>query len=476
MCYYLYKVIFLIKREGIILSELSIIIDKQKEFFYKNETRTIEFRVNQLKKLRKILKENEDKVLEALNKDLRKSSFEGYATEIGLVYDEINYALSNLRKWMKRERVKGSLLHYPSKNYIYKEPYGVVLIIGPFNYPFQLIMSPLVGAIAAGNCATIKPSEHSIATSRVIESIINDNFLSDYIKVIEPSGGKEVVSSLLDLKFDYIFFTGSVRVGKIVMEKASKNLIPVTLELGGKSPCIVDKDANVKMSAKRIVWGKFINSGQTCIAPDYLLVHKEIREEFLKEAVNEIKLQFGENNKESLDYPRIISEREVDRLSSYINEGDVYYGGEVIRQEKYISPTILINIKTEGKINEEEIFGPILPVYEFSELEEVLNGIKYKEKPLALYYFSENKEKIERVLEESTSGGVTINDTIIHVASMKLPFGGVGNSGIGGYHGKFSFDTFTHNKSVVKRGTFIEFPFRFPPYKERFNLIKKIMK
>lgn len=460
----------------IILSELSIILDKQKDFFFRNETRSIEFRISQLKKLKEIIKINEKAVLEALNRDLRKSNFEGYATEIGLVYEEINYAIKNLKKWMKKERVKGSLVNYPSKNYIYKEPYGVVLIIGPFNYPFQLIMSPLVGAIAAGNCSILKPSEHSIETSKVIESIINDNFSSEYIKVIEPSGGKEVVSSLLDLKLDYIFFTGSVRVGKIVMEKVSKNLIPVTLELGGKSPCIVDKDANIKMSAKRIVWGKFLNAGQTCIAPDYLLVHKEVKEELLKAVINEIKSQFGENNRESLYYPRIISEREVDRLSSYIKDGDIYYGGEVIREEKYISPTILTNINAEGKINEEEIFGPILPVYEFSEIDEVLRNIKNKEKPLALYYFSENKYSIEKVLKESTSGGVTINDTIIHVVSNNLPFGGVGNSGIGGYHGKFSFDTFTHNKSVVKRGTFIEFPFRFPPYKDRFKLIKRVMK
>lgn len=458
------------------MNELSIIIEKQKEFFFRNKTREIDFRIAQLKKLRKIIKKNEDKILESLDKDLKKSKFEGYATEIGLVYEEINYAISHLKKWIKRERVKGSLVYYPSKNYIYKEPYGVVLIIGPFNYPFQLIMSPLVGAIAAGNCVIIKPSEHSIDTSKVIESIINNNFPSEYIKVIEPSGGREIVSSLLDLKFDYIFFTGSVRVGKIVMEKASKNLIPVTLELGGKSPCIVDKDANIKMSAKRIVWGKFINAGQTCIAPDYILVHKEVKEEFLKEVVKEIRSQFGQNNRQSLDYPRIISEREVDRLSSYIEEGDIYYGGEVIREEKYISPTILINIKATGKINEEEIFGPILPVYEFTEIDEVLKSNKYKEKPLALYYFSEDKKSVEKVLKESTSGGVTINDTIIHVASIKLPFGGVGNSGIGGYHGKFSFDTFTHSKSVVKRGTFIEFPFRFPPYKDKFKLIKKIMK
>lgn len=459
------------------MSELSTIIDKQKEFFYKNETRTIEFRVNQLKKLKKILKENEDKVLEALNRDLRKSSFEGYATEIGLVYEEINYAIRNIRKWMKRESVKGSILYYPSKNYVYKEPYGVVLIIGPFNYPFQLIMSPLVGAIAAGNCVTIKPSEHATNVAELIERIITENFNSEYISVVEPSGGKEVVSELLNLRFDYIFFTGSVRVGKIVMEKAAKNLIPVTLELGGKSPCVVDKDANIQMAAKRIVWGKFINAGQTCVAPDYLLVHRAVRQELLEQIVKEIKLQYGEDIRESQDYPRIISDKEVDRLVSYINQGEIYYGGEVIKQEKYISPTILIDINNDAHINEEEIFGPILPVYEFSEIDGVLKSLQNKEKPLALYYFSENKGNIEKVLLNSTSGGVTINDTVIHVASLNLPFGGVGNSGIGGgYHGKYSFDTFTHNRAVVKRGTFIEFPFRFAPYKDRFKLLKKFLK
>ena len=372
--------------------------------------------------------------------------------------------------------VKTSIMYFPAKSYIYKEPYGVVLIIGPFNYPFQLVVSPLIGAIAAGNCAILKPSEHTVATSKVLEKIINDNFDEKYLKVVDPLGGKEVVTELLESNFDKIFFTGSVRVGKIVMEKAAKKLIPITLELGGKSPCIVDKDANIKMSAKRIVWGKYLNAGQTCVAPDYLCVHKDIKDELLKEMVKEIKLQFGEDNRKSLDYPRIIRVEEVDRLSGYINEGEVYFGGEIIREEKYIAPTILTNIKEGSKILEEEIFGPILPVYEFNNLQDVLDKINEGHKPLALYYFSESQEQIEKVLKESTSGGVTINDTILHVSSSFLPFGGVGNSGMGSYHGKNSFQCFSHSKSVLKRGTFTEFSFRFAPYKDKIKLVRKVFK
>lgn len=452
------------------------ILKEQKSYFYSKETQSIQFRINTLIKLKEILKKNEEIILDALKMDLGKSYFEGYATEIGMVYEEINLAIKHLKKWTKPKKVRSSIIYYPSKSMIYKEPYGVVLIIGPFNYPLQLVLSPLVGAIAAGNCAILKPSEHSINTSMVIEKLINENFNPNHIKVINPQGGKEVVSKLLELDFNYIFFTGSVRVGKIVMEKASKKLIPVTLELGGKSPCIVDKDANIKKSAKRIVWGKFINAGQTCVAPDYLYIHKDIKDRFLEEVVKEIKIQFGENQIESEDYPRIISEKEVNRLSEYMNEGNVYYGGKVVASEKYISPTILTDIKEGSKILEEEIFGPIFPVYEFDNIEEVLNKVNSGDKPLALYYFSEDKNNIEYVLKNTSSGGVTINDTIIHVASAYLPFGGVGSSGIGSYHGKASFDTFSHNKSVLIRGTFIEFNFRFSPYKNKIKYIKNILK
>jgi len=452
------------------------ILEAQKSYYRSNETLNLDFRIRQLGKLKSVIKENEGIILKALKEDLYKSDFEGYITEIGILYEEINLAVKNLRKWAKREKVKTSIMYFPATSYIYKEPYGVVLIIGPFNYPFQLVVSPLIGAIAGGNCAIVKPSEHTVVTSKVLEKIINDNFDEKYIKVVDPLGGREVVTELLESNFDKIFFTGSVKVGKIVMEKAARKLIPITLELGGKSPCIVDKDANIKMSAKRIVWGKYLNAGQTCVAPDYLYVHKDIKDELLKEMVKEIKLQFGEDNRKSLDYPRIIRVEEVDRLAGYIDEGEVYYGGEIIREAKYIAPTILTNIKDGSKILEEEIFGPILPVYEFNNLQDVLDKINDGQKPLALYYFSQSQDQIEKVLRESSSGGVTINDTILHVSSSFLPFGGVGNSGMGSYHGKNSFLCFSHSKAVLKRGTFIEFSFRFAPFKDKIKLVRKVFK
>lgn len=455
---------------------LEEVLEEQKNFFKTNKTKDVNFRIEQLKKLKSIIKENEDRILEALKKDLNKSFFEGYESEIGIVYEEINYQIKHLRKWTRRKRVSGSIIYFKSKAYIYKEPYGVTLIIGPFNYPFQLIMAPLIGAIAGGNCAVLKPSEHSKYTSEVLEEIINNGFESNYIKVVEPSGGKEAVTKLLELIFDYIFFTGSVKVGKIVMEKASKNLIPVTLELGGKSPCIVDKDANLELSAKRIVWGKLLNAGQTCIAPDYLMVHKEIKEKFLKLLVEEIKKQFGDNIESNDEYPKIIREAEVIRLKNYLDDGKIYYGGKYNVENRFMMPTILTDVPLDSKVMTNEIFGPIFPVIEFDDLDNVIEFVNDREKPLALYYFSNDDNKVEHILNSISSGGVTINDTILHVGFCNLPFGGVGNSGIGSYHGKASFDTFTHKKSVVKRSNFIEFPFRFAPYKDKIKLLRKVMK
>ena len=454
----------------------SKIFNNEKEYYLSGETLSVKFRIEKLRLLKKVIKDNEEKLLSALKKDLNKSNFEGYVTEIGILYQEIDYAIKNVKKWAKREKKRTDIVYFPAKSYIYKQPYGVVLIISPFNYPIQLAFSPLIGAISAGNCAIIKPSEYAINSAMVIEEIINSTFDKRYINVIDPLGGKETVSELLSLKFNYIFFTGSVRVGKIVMEAASKNLIPVTLELGGKSPCIVDKDANIKLSAKRIVWGKYLNVGQTCVAPDYVYVHKDVKEKLLKEMVKEIESEYGKDAKKSEDYARIIRKEEVKRLQGYLDEGEIYYGGEVDIEDRYISPTILTNIKENSKILEEEIFGPKFPVYEFEDITKVIEYVNSKERPLALYYFSEDKNKIETVLSSTTSGGVTINDTIIHVSSTHIPFGGVGNSGMGNYHGKASFDTFTHKKSVVKRSTLMEFPFRFPPYKDKLKLIKKLMK
>ena len=367
-------------------------------------------------------------------------------------------------------------MFFPSTSYLYKEPYGNVLIIGPFNYPFQLVLIPLIGAISAGNTAIIKPSEHSTNISNLLEEIINNNFEEEYIKVVGANEGKEIVTELLDMNFDYIFFTGSTVVGKIVMEKAAKRLIPITLELGGKSPCIVDKDANLEMAAKRIVWGKLLNCGQTCIAPDYLYVHKDVKDELLTLIVEEIHKQYGDNLRESRDYTRIISSREINRLSSYLEDGKIFYGGKYNTEELFFEPTIITDIKENSRILNEEIFGPILPVLEFTEIEEVIDYVNKRDKPLALYYFSESKEKIENILMRISSGGATINDVALHGGSSNVPFGGVGPSGVGSYHGKYSFDVFTHKKGVVNRKTFMELPIRFAPFNDKINILKKLMK
>lgn len=458
------------------MSKIEDIFNKQKLYFNDGKTKDIKFRIDNLKKLKAVIKNNEKDILNALRKDLGKSEFEGYVTELAMVYEEINTHIKKVKTWVKTEKRKSPIEYYPAKSYVYKEPYGVVLIIGPFNYPFQLVIAPLVGAISAGNTIIIKPSENTINTALLIERLINDNFDDRYIKVVNPLGGKEVVTELLELSFDLIFFTGSVRVGKIVMEKAAKNLTPVILELGGKSPCIVDKDAKIELAAKRIVWGKFLNAGQTCVAPDYLYVNKSVKDRLLKAIVKELKTQFGDNIKESLDFARIVNKQSVERLKTYLNDGEIYFGGEYDVESLYFEPTVLININENTNVMIDEIFGPILPVKEFDNLEEVIEYVNFKPKPLALYYFSENKNNIDYIISRTTSGGVTINDTIIHVANGNLPFGGIGTSGLGNYHGKESFEAFTHKRSIMKRGTFIEFNIRFAPYGERVKLLRKIMK
>lgn len=458
------------------MEDINLIFKNQKEFFESGKTINIDYRIKNLKKLNDIIKKNEDKILNELKKDLGKSNFEGYVTEVGILYDDINFHIKNVKKWSSEEKRKSPIVYYPSKSYIYKEPYGVTLIIGPFNYPFQLVIAPLIGAISAGNTAIIKPSENSRNIALLLEKLINENFPKEYLRVVNPLGGKETVSLLLDKPFDYIFFTGSVRVGKLVMQKAAQHLTPVTLELGGKSPCIVDSDAKLKLAAKRIVWGKFLNAGQTCVAPDYLCVHKSVKDELLKLIINEIRIQFGENVRNSEDYPRIVNKSSLERLSGYLNDGKIYYGGNIDEDNLYMEPTLIIKPDLNSPLMSDEIFGPILPILVYEDLDNVIKFINHREKPLALYYFSESKKKIKYVLTSTTSGGVTINDTIIHVANPNLPFGGVGNSGVGKYHGKESFETFTHNKSVMKRGTFIEFNIRFAPYKNKLNLVKRIMR
>ncbi|KPU27667.1 aldehyde dehydrogenase [Caloranaerobacter sp. TR13] len=456
------------------MDEIKKLIDKQKEYFRKGITLDVSFRINKLKVLRRAIIENEGLILKALKEDLNKSDFEGYETEIGIVLDEIRYIMKNLKSWAKPKRVKTPITQFISKSYIYSEPYGIALIIAPWNYPFQLVMAPLIGSISAGNCSIIKPSEYAPNTSKVISKIISDNFEEEFIAVVE--GGIEVNKALLKEKFDYIFFTGSVNVGKIVMEAASKHLTPVTLELGGKSPCIVDEDTDVDLAAKRIVWGKFLNAGQTCVAPDYLYLHKNIKNRFIKSAVNFIKEFFGENPLKSVDYTRIINITHFNRLKKFLKDGNILYGGDFDEEKLYIAPTIIDNITWEASVMQEEIFGPILPVLVFEELDEVIKTINIHPKPLALYYFSNDKEKQERVIKEISFGGGCINDTIVHLATPYLPFGGVGNSGMGSYHGKASFDNFSHKKSVLKKSNLIDIPLRYPPYKGKIKLLRKILK
>ncbi|MDK0618557.1 aldehyde dehydrogenase [Clostridium perfringens] len=451
-------------------------INKQREYFSTGETKDINFRIEKLKKLRDVLKSEEEKVFEALKKDLMKSSFESYVTEVAMVYDEINMHIKNIKKWSKKRRVKTPLVQFPAKSFIQLEPYGVVLIIGPFNYPFMLTMDPLIGAIAAGNTAVIKPSESAPETSKILKEILEKVFDEKYVLHVNPEKGKEVVEELLKEKFDYIFFTGSATVGKIVMKAASQYLTPITLELGGKSPCIIDKDCKFELAARRIVWGKLMNSGQTCVAPDYLYVHKDIEEEFIKKLEEEIKNQFGDNPLESKDYSKMVNEREFNRVLSYIDKEKLVFGGNYNRKTFQIEPTILKNITWDDQVMEREIFGPIFPILTFENLDEVIRVVNSKDKPLALYYFSEDKNKIEKVLNSTSSGGVTINDTLVHVSSSYLPFGGVGNSGMGEYHGKYSFDLFSNKKGVMNRKTFLDLKIRYAPFQNKLTIVKKIMK
>jgi len=458
------------------MNNIEMVLEKQRNYFNSGATRDLDFRIDKLSTLKRSIVKNEKQILEALWVDLHKSEFEAYATEIGIILDEINFAIKHLKSWSKTKKVRTPLTNFLSSSYIYSEPYGVSLIISPWNYPFQLLISPLIGSIAAGNCAMLKPSENSPSTTEVIIKVIEECFTEEFVCVVEPFGGKESSEALLKEEFDYIFFTGSVPVGKIVMEAASKHLTPVTLELGGKSPCIVDKDADVKLAAKRIAWGKFLNAGQTCVAPDYILVHQSVKVDLLTGIIGYIKEFFGENPANSNDFPRIINERQFDRLLGLLDRGNIVTGGEYSKIEKYIAPTIIDNVSWNDPIMLDEIFGPVLPILEFENLEEVIKMVNSRPKPLALYYFSTNKKNQERIIEMISYGGGCINDTIMHVASPYLPFGGVGSSGMTAYHGKGSYDVFSHKKSVIKKSNLIDVKIRYAPYNDKIKLLKKLMK
>ena len=452
------------------------ILDAQKKYLENKGSISVDERIRNLKKLKTSIKKYENDILEALRLDLGKHEFEAYLNEVGFVYGSIDDAIKNIKTWTKVKKVKNDSAQFPGKSYIYKCHYGSVLIIGPYNYPFQLLIEPLVGAIAGGNTVVLKPSEYTANVEKVIIEMIKDTFNEEYIAVV--SGDYQVNSALLDLEFDYIFFTGSVNVGKIVMEKASKNLIPVTLELGGKSPVIVDNSANLKISAKRIMWGKLINAGQTCVAPDYVLAHEDIYDDLVKEFIKVIKEYYDEDIKNNKDFGRIVNEKHMNRLNDILeaDKEKIVFGGEVDFENRFISPTILKNVDLNDKVMSEELFGPILPVIKYKNMEDIKHYISKHKNPLALYVFSENKAFSEEVITRFSFGGGCVNDTISHVASNYLPFGGIGSSGMGSYHGKSSFDTFTHSKSIVKKSTKLDIKLVFPPYKNKINAIKKFMK
>ena len=451
-------------------------LNEHKKFFNTGETRSINYRISALKKLKTSLKKYEKEIINALYRDLGKSEFEAYGTEIGFVLDSLSNFIKNSKKWTKTKRVRTPLHQFSSKGYIMYEPYGTVLIIGPFNYPFQLLIEPLIGAIAAGNCAILKPSESTPTVSGLVKKIIEETFEEKYIQVIE--GEKETTSALINLDFDYIFFTGSAPVGKIVMKAAAEHLVPVTLELGGKSPVIVDKTANLEIAAKRILWGKLINAGQTCIAPDYILVHKDIKESFIEKLKNTVIRFYGEDASKSIDYGRIVNSRQFERLDTIIqkDKAKIIYGGNSNAGTLYIEPTIIDNVNWQDAVMQDEIFGPIMPILEYEDLEEVIEMINDRPKPLSLYLFTEDKNVEVAILNRISFGGGCINDTISHVASSNMPFGGVGNSGMGAYHGRDSFETFSHRKSILKKSTSIDIKLIFPPYGNRAKLIRKILK
>ena len=452
--------------------ELISIVEKQKEFFKKDTTKSVEFRINILQKLEKVIRDNEKQILSALYEDLSKSEAEAYMTEIGIVYGEIHEALKNIKKWCKPKRVRGSLGTFPAKSYVYSEPYGVVLIMAPWNYPFNLSLSPLVASIASGNCAVIKCSKESKNTSKIIRDIINKTFEEEYIYCIDSELDYD---EILHQRYDFIFFTGSARVGKIIMRLASDNLTPVSLELGGKSPCIIDETADIKLSAKRIIWGKLLNAGQTCVSIDYIVVHKNIKEEFIKYLQEEIELRYPDaiNNK---SYPKIINPHHYERLLNLIKTESNVIGGKSNDNERKIEPTIFPDVYFDHEIMKDEIFGPLLPIIEYDDIDKVINIIKAREKPLACYIFSQRKENADYIINSLSYGGGCVNDTIMQLANSHIPFGGVGNSGMGSYHGKHGFDLLSHKKGIVKNKKIFDLPFRYAPFDlKKLKIFKRMM-
>ena len=439
-----------------------------------NHKTDIKYRKESLKKLLHIITKHEEAIIKALYDDFKKPAFEAVLTETNYVISDLKETIKNINSWAKPKKVSASLLNFPSSDYVYSEPYGHVLILAPWNYPFQLALCPLVAAVAAGNKVTLKPSELTPHTAAIISKIIIETFPVKEVVVV--TGDATVAAELLKKRWDYIFFTGSVAVGKIVAKAAAENLTPVTLELGGKSPCIVDETANLELSARRIVWGKIINAGQTCVAPDYILVHHKMKDTLVKFLILEIEKALGTNPEESPDYARIINLKNWERQLSLLENQETLFGGKSNKESLYLAPTLLDEPKMDSKVMQEEIFGPILPILSYKTKADIEKIILSFEKPLSLYLFTQNKSFVDEVLQKYSFGGGCINDTVIHLVNNKLPFGGVGNSGMGAYHGKLSFDIFSHKKAIVKRGTWLDLPLRYAPYKDKLQTIQKLLK
>ena len=452
------------------------IFARQLQLFNSGATRPIGFRIEQLKKLKAAILLHEAEIEQALYKDLRKSTYEAFGSEIGQLLREIDFTISHLHAWARPQSVSTPLMLFPSTSKIYRDPLGIVLIIGPWNYPFLLTMGPLISAIAGGNTAIIKPSEEAAHTAMVVEKIIASIFNQDYIHVVQGVGGEVIPAMMNQVRFDHVFFTGSTGVGQKIMEMAAKKLVPVTLELGGKSPCIVDRSANLDYAAKKIVWSKLMNAGQTCVAPDYVLVHNDIKDELVTKIKDNFRSMFGEDPMMSEDYGRIINNKRFKKLMSYLDPGKIVSGGRSNEADLYIEPTILENISIQDPVMQEEIFGPILPVIGFNDQEEVVDWVEKNPFPLSLYIYAEDRAVQNFYLSRLRFGGSCINNSLIHLGNPHLPFGGVGPSGTGQYHGKFGFETFTRPKAVLHSRSWFDIPLLYAPFKGKVELLKKVFK
>ena len=448
------------------------LLESQRSYFLSGKTLTVKFRIEQLKKLYATVKKYENQICDALNADLGKSNYEGFMCECGLVLSEISYLIKHTKSFARKKRVRTPIAQFHSHSYKQPVPYGNTLIMSPWNYPFLLTLEPLADAIAAGNTAIVKPSAYAPATCDIVCKIVAECFEPEYIATV--TGGRKENAELLKQKFDFIFFTGSQAVGKEVLRNAAEYLTPTVLELGGKSPCIVDKSANISLAAKRIVFGKYLNCGQTCVAPDYILCHKDVKDEFIASVISEIKKQFGDSPLENENYGKIINKKHFDRLLGLIDKEKVVFGGEADSESIRIAPTVMDNVRYDDAVMGEEIFGPIMPILEFESFDSIINDLKAKPKPLALYLFTSDKKQIKRVNNELSYGGGCINDVIIHLATTNMGFGGVGESGMGTYHGKDGFDAFSHTKSIVNKKTWIDLPMRYQPYKKPYEKLLRI--